>query len=399
MELKRVDSFCLKVLLMVEAGIVVAQVLNLDSLTSMLFLITFPLTVLLWVRTIRQTFSETDMILVITCALATISVLLNAAQNNAHFSFSYLKKLIFFIMALLFFQTAFRIRADKELCAFVHKIVDCLVVFLFLMYFLRTGQMHTLNGRRTVYLTFNFSNPNMTALFLSCLYMLKMHRLFENGQWYVKTIHILQQLLMGWLVLETQSRNCFLVLALYTLLSIWMFFKSRRNLRITKSMATLFAVFPFLLVAVYMLVVNNTLFQKLFSFLVGEGKGLDSRARIWGNALQHLWKSPVIGAYFEVSKGTGAFQMHNSHLDIAVSYGILVLILVCTLLIRYLYQQGRIYENRKIYIYILGFACAILLGMGEAAVFSGGLGIYIFAGMFLLLANQEHPKAKDVGPL
>lgn len=399
MELKQLDNFCLKVLFLVVAGIVVAQVLNLDSLTSMLFMLTFPLTVLLWVRTIRQTFSETDMLVVITCVLVVICVLLNGARANARFGFSYLKKLIMFIMALLFFQTAFRVRAGEELCAFIHKVVDCLVIFLITMYFLRTSRMYTLNGRRTVYLTFCFSNPNLTALFLSCLYMLKMHRLFEHGRWYVKLVHVLQMLFVGWFVLETQSRNCFLVLALYTMLSIWLVFKSRRNLRITKSWAILFAVFPAFLVAAYMLLVYNAWIQELLSFLVGEGKGLDSRAMIWGNALQQLWKSPVLGAYFEISEGTGVFQMHNSHLDIAVSYGIPVLVLVCALLVRYLCQQGRIYENRKGYIYILGFACAILLGMGEAAVFSGGLGLYIFAGLFLLLANQEHPKAKDVGSL
>jgi len=74
-------------------------------------------------------------------------------------------------------------------------------------------------------------------------------------------------------------------------------------------------------------------------------------------------------------------QMHNSHLDIAASYGIPVLILVCVLLARWL-RQGR---GR----YMIGFACALLLGLGEAAVFSGGLGIYIFAGLFLLLAKGE----------
>lgn len=399
MELKRVDNYCLKILFLVEAGIVITQVLNLDSMTSMLFLLTFPLTVLLWIRTIRQTFSETDLIVVITSILAVISVLINGAQRSAGFSFSYLKKLIMFIMALLFFQTAFRIRADEELCTFIRKLVDCLVVLLILMYFLKTDQMHMFNGRRTVYLTFCFSNPNLTGLFLSCLYMLKMHRLFEDGRWYAKLLHFLQQFFLGWFVFKTQSRNCLLVLTLYTAISIWLIFKSRKKLRFTKNWATLFAMFPACLVAIYMLLVYNNWIQSVFSFMRKSGKDLDSRVVVWSHALQHLWKAPAFGAYFELSEGTGTFQMHNSHLDIAASYGLPVLVLVCVLLIRYLYQRGRIYENRKDYIYILGFACAILLGMGEAAVFSGGLGIYIFAGMFLLLANQGHLETKDVIPI
>ena len=81
--------------------------------------------------------------------------------------------------------------------------------------------------------------------------------------------------------------------------------------------------------------------------------------------------------------------MHNTHMDIAASYGIPVLILVCVLLVKYLHQQGRVYEDRKGYIYILGFACMIMLGMGEAAVFSGGLGVYIIVGTCLLLSNRK----------
>ena len=389
MELKRIDAFLLKTLFLVEAGIIITQVLNLDSLTELLFLLTFPITVLLWIRTIWQTVSETDMLVIITVALAVVGVLLNAAQANADISFRYMKKLIMFVMAILYFQTTYRIRADEEMCGFIRKTVDLLVVFLIAMYFLRGGQMHILNGRRTKYLTFGFSNPNLTGLFLSCLYVIKMHRLFEKGTWYVKFLNLLQQLLVAWFVVETQSRNCLLVLALYTGMSIWLVFRSSRNLRITKGWAALFAVFPALLVAGYMIMVGNEWVQKTFSFMIGEGKRLDSRVAIWTPALQCLWESPFIGAYYEISNGTGASQMHNSHMDVAASYGIPVLILVCVLLVKYLHQRGRVYKNRKEYIHILGFACMITLGMGEAAVFSGGLGVYIVAGACLLLAGRK----------
>lgn len=392
MEVKRLDAFMLKVLFLVEAGIVVTQVLNLDSLTSILFLLTFPLTVLLWLRTIRQTFSETDLIMVGTCVLAVISVLVDAARSNAPLNFAYLKKLIMFLMALLFFQAAHRTRLNEEVSGFIRNVIDGLVLFLIVIYVFRTGQMYTIHGRPTVYLTFCFSNPNMTALFLSCIYMIKMHRLFEEGRWYVKLWNILQQSILVWFILSTRSRNGMLVIALYTVLSVWLIFRSTRNLRISKGWATLFAVFPILLVAGYMLLVRNEWVLKMLSFLVGEGKKLDSRVAVWAPALQCLKESPIFGAYYAVFSSSGHTQMHNSHMDIVVSYGIPVLMLVCVLLTRYLHQNGRVYTNRKGYIYILGFACTILLGMGEAAVFSGGLGLYIMAGASLLLANQQEEK-------
>ena len=104
----------------------------------------------------------------------------------------------------------------------------------------------------------------------------------------------------------------------------------------------------------------------------------------------YISKSPVLGAYFGVSDGSGMSQMHNSHLDIAASYGIPVLAVVCILLRNYVYQGGRVYENKQDYIYILGFACAIILGIGEAALFSGGLGLHVFVGAFLMLSSRDN---------
>ena len=396
MELKQIDKIYLKLLFLVEAGIVVTQTLSLDTLTSAFFILTFPLTVLIWLGACRRTFSGTDLMVVVASALATIGVFLNAAITSAQVDFASLKKLIMFIMALLFFVAAYRIRIDEEMSVFIRKIVDALVLILIAMYFLRREQMYMLNGRYTTYLTFNFSNPNMTALFLSCLYMLKMNRLFEDGVWYVKLFHILQQVLLAWFLLETQSRNGMLVLAIYTVFTVWLVFKSKRNLRITKFWAVLFAVFPAVMVVGYMLLIQDEWVINLLSFLVGEGKKLDSRVDVWGEALQYLGKSPLLGAYYEISDGTGARHMHNSHLDIAASYGLPVLVMVCVLLVRCLHQQGHVYKNKKEYIYILGFACSVLLGVGEAAVFSGGLGLYIMAGASLLLANKQDgtlPKA------
>jgi ATP-dependent Lon protease len=98
---------------------------------------------------------------------------------------------------------------------------------------------------------------------------------------------------------------------------------------------------------------------------------------------------PSYGLLLIGPAGTGKSQMHNSHLDIAASYGIPVLILVCVLLTCYMHHRGRSYTQKSSYIYMLAFCCAILLGIGEAAVFAGGMGIYIFVGTFLLLANME----------
>lgn len=389
MKLKQVDTFLFKAIYLVMFGIIVTQVLNLDSLTSLLFLLTFPLTVLLWLRSVRQTVTETDIIMIVTAAMAVVGVLLNAGAANADLSFQYMKKLIMFVMTLLYFQTAYRVQIPGKLADFINKLVDLLALFLLVMYLARPTLMHTIGGRVSMYLTFRFTNPNMTAMFLVSVYMMKIHRLFTREKWYVKCWHCAMLAVLLWFVVETQSRNALLVLVMYTVLSFWLFFRGRKEMYISKGWAVLFSVFPACLVWAYMTLVNSRWIQNLLSFLISEGKQLDSRVKIWKPALEALWKSPVFGAYYEISHGTGISQMHNSHMDIAASYGILVLLLVCVLLIRYLHQGGRRYADKSRFIYILGFAGMVVLGMGEAAVFSGGLGIYILAGTFLLLANQE----------
>lgn len=389
MKLEKVDVFLLKLLYLLASGMLVLQVLGKSSWTSFLFYLTFPVTMLLWLRTIRKTLTGMDLLILGAIALAAISVLVDAGIHNAALGFSYTKKIIIFSMTLLFLQTVYRIQIDRDMVIFINTVVDLLTVFLITMFFLKTTQMFTINGRLSNYLTFMVGNPNLTGLYLSSFYMLELYRIFMPEKWYRKLFHVLMAVFLVVFILLTQSRNCMLAVMLFTVICVFLIFRSKRNLRIGNATALLIAVFPALFVAVYSFFVYTPWIQKVFSFMIDEGKSLDSRVKIWRPALAHLWDSPLFGAYYEISDGSGMSQMHNSHLDIAASYGIPVLILVCILLRNYLYQKGKIYEDKQGFIYILGFACAIILGIGEAALFSGGLSLYVFVGSFLLLSRRS----------
>lgn len=385
---QKIDGLLLKLLMFLAALMVVAQTLALDDLTSYVFLVTFPLTVLLWLRTIRQRVTGLDMMMVLTVALAALSVMINASLTGTSLGFGYIKKLIIFAVTMMFFQTAHRLHIKEDVVRFLNRMVDLLVVYLIIIYFVLNIRMFQINGRISAYLTFNMNNPNLTALFLSCLYMLELYRLFSPERWYLKLFHVVMAAFIALFVFQTQSRNCLAVLLLFTLVCGWLILKGKGSMKVGAVSAGLTAVFPALFIGFYFLVLNVPALHNAFDFLVSEGKGLDSRVLIWEPALEKLFHSPVVGAYSQISNGTGVSQMHNTHLDIACSYGILVLILVCILLWHYLYQRGRRYENKSGYIYMLGFACAIILGIGEAALFSGGLGLYVFAGSFLMLASH-----------
>ena len=130
--------------------------------------------------------------------------------------------------------------------------------------------------------------------------------------------------------------------------------------------------------------------MKLFSFLESAGKDLTSRMNIWLQAWQLWGASPIFGAYAQASGGTGSSQFHNTHLDILVSYGPIVLCLVCSFLVSMI-DMGEKRQSRQQFLFTIGFICEIILGVGEAAIFSGGLGVYLYAGTFLLLRNFSQP--------
>ena len=105
--------------------------------------------------------------------------------------------------------------------------------------------------------------------------------------------------------------------------------------------------------------------------------------------------SPVVGAYDQITEGLGAGQMHNTHIDILAAYGPMVLALVCIILYM-LMRRGAANATRHP-LYVIAFMCTIVMGMGEAALFGGSLGLYIFAVGFLLLSNmqQEEPSPSE----
>lgn len=391
LEQEKVDIWLFKLLFLLAGGILVMQILGLEQITSYLFLLTFPLTVLLWVRTVRKTLTIWDLLIVFTVSLAVVSVLINTAVTGTKPSFSYFKKLIMFMMTLLFLQTCSRVQLHTKLATFLQRLVECVILFLIIAFFFMREAVFRFEEWSSVYLTFGLGNPNLAGLFLLCLFMLEFPRLLRKDVWYKKIYRIALTVMLALFMVMTGSRNSLIVALLYIACCVALMFVSKRWLSIVRFgwvPTVIVILLPVMFMVAYMVLVYNESIQEAFSFIVGEGKSLDSRMEIWEPALEHLRKSPVVGAYSQITGGNHA-QMHNTHLDIACSYGIPVLLLVCTMLFRWLNQRGQTYENKAGVAYMLGFAGAIVMGMGEAALFSGSLGLYIFVGAFLLFANRD----------
>lgn len=397
MRLMQIDTFLIRILYLFAAGIVCSTVLGFESVSSALFGMTFFLVVLLWLSGTIRKVTWTDAILILTIGLSLGNLIINASLEETAISFAYFKKYVMFIMTLVYFQAACKLRIDDRTEKFLLFINSSIAVFFVIMYALNSPTLYMIGSRISNYLTFGFTNPNLTALFLMCIYTGELIQVFQGKSVFRKLWHLALAAAVCWFVWETESRNCLMTIMAETILCIILYL-TRNGFRLPKWFSLLISVWPILFVAVYMMVMENARLQELFSFMVSEGKGLDARMSVWAPALRAYSASPIWGAYSQISRGTGMSQLHNTHLDILASYGTVILILVCYLLYGMIRSKStrNLKEDTMVRICFCG---TIIMGMGEAALFSGGLGIYLFAGMFLLLCNRERnqPSEASVG--
>lgn len=384
----RSESWLLRLQFTMLVGILVSQVLGMGRLSSIFFTITFFLTFSMWLIMLSRRISLANVLVLLILALSGLGVSVNALADNTIVSFSYFKKLIMFASTLMLLGAAEQWQPEKEDVSFVLRGNTLAACFLVLMYLTRREELYLLNGIRSGYLSFRFTNPNLAAAFLSGAAMLELIRSVTERGWR-RGLHRGLAGFLIYFVFLTRSRNAQLVLALFLAGWLGVVLVPGRRRKLPLWLAVGIAMGPLVLALGYLLLVYHPAVQNLFSFLRGEGKELDSRVTIWRFALEAFLTSPLFGAYSQISQGTGASQMHNSHMDILASYGAIVLMLVCLLLLVLVYGQKTDRGSSPAFLCRFGFGALLLLGSGEAMVFSGGMGIYLYLGFLRLLANYD----------
>lgn len=401
MKQKNVNLILLQALFLCVSGIIVMKMFSIDRGSSLLFLLTFPLTGLLWLWNVRKGLQRTDLLMIILAALAAACVLIDLLINKGSLSFSYLRKLIMFIMTLLFLQSVNKIRPDWRLAEFLQVAVDILTVLMAFMFVAFHQRMYLINGIVSRYLTFGFGNPNALAMYLAPMFMLTFCTLMKrDGKPKVRLFRLAVLAAQGVFVLATQSRNALMMLMLFGVVALYVILQEKIEARTGRHiplsypswLAWVIGLFPIIFAVLYMALIGTDWIGKIFGFMVTEGKELDSRVKEWSPAFEVIFKSPIIGSYFNISDGTGSSQMHSTHVDTAACYGIPVMLLMGFMQKIYIHQNGKVYRNKVNFLYMTAFCCSLLMGTFEAAVYSGGLGVYVFALIFLALSKTRRTK-------
>lgn len=368
--------------------IVVSQVLGANGLASMLFYLTFAISALLWLCTLVEQVEPIDLVAIVTIVVASANVVANSILAMTPLSFDYLKKLMIFACSVIYLTSCTKARVPARTLRRVPYMSFAVGAVLLASYVLWNTQMHLLGGLRSTYLTFGFTNPNLTALFLACFIMILVLEGMRARQWWLRSAFLVMAAIEVIFLYETQSRNALLAIGVFLVVAILAAMLGPGRIVLHKWLFAFVSVFPLLFVGAYMAFVGNEDLMQAFSFLSGEGKGLGSRTFIWQDALDRFWESPIFGAYSQLSNGSGMSQMHNTHMDILASYGIVVLILTCVFLYLIMARSWDGGNRATRVVGVVAFECVIMLCVGEAALFAGGLAVYVFMGYFLLYANQ-----------
>ena len=169
--MRRAKIVLLRLDYLLGTAIIICQILYIRQMVSILFYLSFLVSIALWICTTTESLDKLDRLTIAIIMLALIHVAINAAITDAVFSFEYLKKYIMFCCSMVFLSAIRRISLDRGTFRFLEVLFLIVGIFMLFMFFFRNQQMHLLNGRYTRYLTFRFNNPNLTALFLACMTM------------------------------------------------------------------------------------------------------------------------------------------------------------------------------------------------------------------------------------
>ena len=308
-----------------------------------------------------------------------VNTLVNLLLSNKSVSFDNLKQVFIFLSTIIFFRLAETVKIGKKTANIIFG-ANILISIIYL-YCKRTYPQEYIPYSAN-YLTINFSNPNLTGMFLliSLLYMCLSFFYFENI--FLKGISILLAVSNFDLMLQTESRNPLIAFILFLAILLISFFKE--DLSYSKFFNFAVNISPIAFVFFYLTFIDKIIQKGWLSFLVSEGKNLNSRVYAWKLQLSNLGDKWLFGDYANLMGNA-----HNSHLVILCSFGLVVLILVIVFTYKLTYTLTERIKN-KFQLYCLAAVFAVtFMGFGEGALYSGGIGIYILSGVFLIFANSD----------
>ena len=376
-------SQCAKLESLLVGMIVLATILHRNSLISLCFALSF--VVLLAYTFYRATVVGIDVLVLALVCFSLVNVFSNAFfSGKRSIGFDYFKKVIMFSAFVLLMDFSSQDSVDEKTADLILTIPCVAGVLLILSYFVG-GNTRTVAGG----ITLGFTNTNFTGMWLLHLSVFFFVMLVSpQKRLPLRAASLLCYGICLWLILLTKARSCLIGVVLFLALCLTGQFQ-RGRFALHSKVIFLITILPIVVVFLYNTLLSWDWFLDTFSFLNSEGKSLHSRQGVWNPAIQTLKSHLLLGDYYGISKGTGMSQLHNTHLDVLCSYGIVPFLLFLRLLYNCIRKTAGKPFRYGNYCALCGFLAITVMGAFEAAVVSGSMGLNLLTAALLILANRN----------
>lgn len=370
---------------------ILGQLIGIPTVTSIAFMLSFVIVFFIWVLHLKND-NVLDILTVAIILFSLISVIITCES----LTFSYFNNWLMFVAVFLYFSVCLKIKLEEKTIRTLFRINRFLSISCVLAYILIGSNAFYVTNTGVKYLKFDFYNPNVLAIFLFCI-VSTIVLYYTYYQVKFKCIREIAWIfLFVFLIYKTLSRTSLISIVFLIIISIVFARKRHYYIPNNKTFNFIVAVMPLLFAGLYMAVIDNIEQNGLLAFLVSEGKGLDSRVYVWNYAFELFKSSPIFGSYGYILTSAEFSQMHNSHINVLVLYGGIVFVLVVVFLFVLLQKMTSFTKGKANSLAIWVFILCLILGSGEAILFSGGLSFYLMVGQFLLLGNADIEEKEEL---
>lgn len=369
-----VERLVLSLNFILTCGTLLATFAQLDRIASLLFAATYALLALgIVAQVINNKVLSPRLICTVICvAFCLLHTLISILRYGGEVTIS---SLATFLLTLLFFCFASDMPQNNHLAHLIVGIGGG-ITLLFLLAYPFIEKIYFNQG-----LTFGFTNPNITGMFL-------MHGVLYVGlaicfvkRWIVRIPLILLAAGGIYMTLLTRCRSALVGIAVFAILAAW--FLLKRYKRVPPWLSATIVLIPLIFAVLYLLA-NDAGLLEAFGLWEDEGKNTNSRVAVWEKAVAIIRMHLLTGDYatlYNAENGMG--QRHNMHIEVLTAYGLIPFILFVIILLLCILPIGERASTPKKQLPLLAFFAVILAGTFEAGFITGALGLYILSGGFL----------------
>lgn len=347
--------------------------------------IAFDLTFLVLIPMVVQyiTAREIPKVLLLLVLFTLFSVIVNALLSSvAAISFSYFYKMIMFLCTMVLFWSASEASVGEKTKRLLRLLPVLMGLMMAISYYLLGNRAMIAHS-----ITLGFVNPNFTGMWLTHVFFYVVCFFVSEKKLILRFLSVVLAVLCLILIWKTYARSCFAGLLLFMSLMVVGIFRGFKKLPTV--ILLLIVLSPLAFALFYLYVVHADWFSHLFRFLIRTGKAITARDMIWRIAFRQFRIHPVFGNYAGISNGSGVSQLHNTHIDVLCSYGMVPFLLFLSSLLSIIKRVNERIAEVGQYTALCAFLGVIVIGSFEASIVAGSTGLYLLSGGFLILTSAD----------